>query len=131
MKEVCLKFEITLPSFFIINFYRLSSFYLLWLNILLFRKDNKQIFHFFKNRMDHMKLLYSPLSFLILLSWFIFSIEESSTYAMVNSTNKLSDKLLDVLDHTDLNGAIVGLSVRNAKTGEVIFNFNGDSKLCF
>ena len=76
-----------------------------------------------------MKLLYSPLSFLILLSWLIFSIEESSTYAMVNSTNKLSDKLLDVLNHTDLNGAIVGLSVRNAKTGEVIFNFNGDKLL--
>ena len=76
-----------------------------------------------------MKLLYSPLSFLILLSWLISPIEESSTYAMVNSTNQLSDKLLDVLDHEDLSGTIIGLSVRNAKTGEVIFNYNGDKLL--
>ena len=43
--------------------------------------------------------------------------------------SQLNSKIAKVLSHPDLKGASIGISVRNASNGKIIYKHNGDTRL--
>ncbi|MDZ5473877.1 D-alanyl-D-alanine carboxypeptidase/D-alanyl-D-alanine-endopeptidase [Bacillus sp. 31A1R] len=65
----------------------------------------------------------------MLISTFIFNCFNANPVQAINKSN-LNKQITDLVSsHPDLNGALIGISVRNATTGELVYNHFGNVRL--
>src|SRR5699024_2432311 len=55
--------------------------------------------------------------------------DQTETIKTTSEDQDLEDKLDAILEHDSLNGTSVSVSVRNAESGEILYNHNGDLRL--